>query len=569
MKKFISIIIILSFIGCNIDNSESRSNIDKTTNDNSSTNGDRCDHIIDIPNETYVMPIGVPTPWIAPDVASPDRPTSWETEQTGYYFIDFSVGTDSNNIFGTPLSPRKTIPNPIPAGSYVVVKGNYNYVQGSIKINGAGTGEPWIAGVSGPAWVVGESAENRAEITGKKLLISGSYVYLENFYFHSGGKIQFGSFVSGNQADHILVRNSELKGETDVTGGILIHPVGIEGEPASNILIFNNKAHSIGPLNSQTDIDARGLAIGKYTDNIWILNNMFYDSSAGLQVEAGNGTHQSTTHHIYIGHNHVCNVAQAGIGVKYALDIIISENKIHNIIDTPWSPSKGIGFQYAPDRVWIMFNKISNTNIGIRGGSDNGDTIRESVYIIGNLIENISIGGISNYGATEGVGIEINNGGSPRYIINNTVVNCDVALGNGYYNSTMIIENNVISQSKYQDIRFIGGNLTGQLSILNNSYFDDEAKIIWGDGVTRNLSDIQNRFGKGQSCISGGSLFNNASSGDFTLKPTSPAVGRGLKPQDLAVNVYELFNSLYGIDINFNINRTSLPNNDPINMGAY
>ncbi len=26
----------------------------------------------------YVMPIGVPNPWVAPDVKSPDRPSIWE-----------------------------------------------------------------------------------------------------------------------------------------------------------------------------------------------------------------------------------------------------------------------------------------------------------------------------------------------------------------------------------------------------------------------------------------------------------------------------------------------------------
>ena len=155
----------------------------------------------------YVAPIGIPNAWISPDIESPERPSEWETELTGYYFVEYSVGSDTDNTYGTPSMPHKTIPFPVPAGSYVVVKGNYNYVQNDIKLRGEGTGEAWVAGVSGPTWIVGDT-DDRAEITGNKLLVSGSYVYLENFYFHSSGRVQLGSYVAGSPVDHILIRNN-------------------------------------------------------------------------------------------------------------------------------------------------------------------------------------------------------------------------------------------------------------------------------------------------------------------------------------------------------------------------
>lgn len=518
----------------------------------------------------YILPIGIPNAWISPDVVSPLRPISWETEQVGYYFVEYAIGSDTDNTYGTPSSPRKTIPYPVPAGSYVVVKGDYHYVQNDIKLRGEGNGEIWVAGKSGPVWVVGDS-ENKAEITGKKLLISGSYVYLENFYFHSSGTVQLGSYVAGSQVDHILIRNSEMKGEVDVTGGVLISTVGLVGEPAKDIIIYNNKAHRIGPLDSDVDIDARGCSIQAYTSNMWVLDNEFSESSAGLQVEAGSIALQATTHHIYIGRNHVYNVAQAGLAVKNALDIVFSENIVHDIIDTPWSPSKGIGFQYAPDRVWILYNKIYNVYTGVRGGSDNGGagTIGKSVFIIGNLIKNITIDGTAYNGATEGKGIEINNGATPRYIINNTIVNSDIGIANGYYNSTMFIENNVISNTKKFDIMLEDGYQTGSLSTLKNNHFDAQAKIRWSNGVTHNLASFKAAFNKGEGCISANPFFNDVSNGNYSLQATSGAIGSGLLPTDLSVDVYALFESLYGLDIKVDINNVARSKSGLWDIGAY
>ncbi|MBT2161123.1 right-handed parallel beta-helix repeat-containing protein [Zobellia barbeyronii] len=560
MKKFVFTIALLSLIFSTVTSCSTDDNAD--TEDGNLTSSETLG--------AYVAPIGVPDAWISPDIESPERPSSWETELAGYYFVEYAVGSDTDNTYGTPSSPRKTIPNPVPAGSYVVVAGNYNYIQNDIKLRGEGTGDTWVAGESGPVWVVSDS-ENKAEITDKKMLLSGSYVYLDGFYFHSGGRIQLGSYQPGSQVDHILIRNSEMKGEVDVAGGVLINTVGLEEGPAKDIIIYNNKAHRIGPLDSDVDIDARGCSIQSYTSNMWVLDNEFSNSSAGLQVEAGSLANQTTTHHIYISRNHIFDIAQAGIGIKYALDIIISENVVHDIIDTPWSPSKGIGFQYAPDRVWILFNEISNVYTGIRGGSDNGGagTNGKSVFIIGNLIKDVTINGTAHNGATSGLGIEINNGATPRYIINNTIVNSDIGVANGYYNSTMFIENNMISNTKDFDIMLEDSYLTGSQSTLRNNHFDAEAKITWSNGVTHDLASFQTAFSKGEGCISANPLFVDTSVEDFSLQASSAAIDAALQPSDLTFDVYAHFESLYGLDIRVDFNQVSRPNNGSWDMGAF
>jgi hypothetical protein len=42
-----------------------------------------------------------------------------------FYYINYQTGTDTERIYGTPVAPRKTIPNPISADSYVEVAGDF------------------------------------------------------------------------------------------------------------------------------------------------------------------------------------------------------------------------------------------------------------------------------------------------------------------------------------------------------------------------------------------------------------------------------------------------------------
>ena len=49
-----------------------------------------------------------------------------------------------------------------------------------------------------------------------------------------------------------------------------------------------------------------------------------------------------------------------------------AQNTINNIRTTSWSKSKGLGFQYGPERVWYLFNKVTGCEYGVYGGSTSG-----------------------------------------------------------------------------------------------------------------------------------------------------------------------------------------------------
>jgi hypothetical protein len=113
------------------------------------------------------------------------------------------------------------------------------------------------------------------------------------------------------------------------------------------------------------------------------------------------------------------------------------------------------------------------------------------------------------------------------------------------------------------------GYQTGTLSTLRNNHFDEEAKISWSNGVTHDLESFQSAFSKGENCISDDPLFTDASSDDFSLQASSSAVGSALQDSDLTLDVYALFESLYGLDIRVDINNVARPDTDSWNMGAY
>src|SRR5215475_5445284 len=78
-------------------------------------------------------PIGIPTPPFGLNEVAPTRPNPWTTAVPGYYYVEWSAtnATDTNNPYGTPTLPRKTIPLVLPAGSVVELHGTYGYRHSS------------------------------------------------------------------------------------------------------------------------------------------------------------------------------------------------------------------------------------------------------------------------------------------------------------------------------------------------------------------------------------------------------------------------------------------------------
>src|SRR4030095_10124475 len=55
-------------------------------------------------------PIGIPAPPFGINEVAPPTPNPWTTPTPGFYYVNNQTGNDTNNPYGTPANPRKTIP---------------------------------------------------------------------------------------------------------------------------------------------------------------------------------------------------------------------------------------------------------------------------------------------------------------------------------------------------------------------------------------------------------------------------------------------------------------------------
>ena len=81
----------------------------------------------------WTPPIGIPAPTFGINDVAPAAPNPWTASTPGFYYIDQTktAATDTNNTYGTPAKPRRTIPWTLPAGAVVELHGTYDTGHGS------------------------------------------------------------------------------------------------------------------------------------------------------------------------------------------------------------------------------------------------------------------------------------------------------------------------------------------------------------------------------------------------------------------------------------------------------
>jgi hypothetical protein len=517
-------------------------------------------------NAAYAPPIGIPHPGFGVDDVVPVRPNAWNSSIAGYYYVNEQTGSDSGNPYGTPSNPRSTIPSSLPAGSYVEVHGTYSELTGGvIRIHGTGTNGAWAANQRGPVWIVGQDSNARPQFVGEKIVVTGSYVYFDHIVMNSGGRFQVSSGTTLPATDHIMLRNSEVVGLGDDGNGTLAAVNGSSTNPTSHVLFYGNVVHDSGNRSATTDVDAHLMNSGAYSSNVWLLENTLYNAAgAGVQINAS--ADRRSTHHIYVGRNHVYNVRQSGIWLKAGSDVVFSENHVHDIINTSWSPSKGLGAQYEPERLWILYNTIHNVRFGVRIASTY-NTATWDVYIIGNLIYDIAAdNSITENSSWDDAGIHVH-GGTNRYIVNNTIYNAPAGVNGSATAGTYYIVNNIIS-----DVNHTNGNHLWIESLINNTtlsgnLFYEPAgseRIKWGGSTIHRVTSLQTATGKCSGCVAGDPRFVNAANDEFSIQADSLAKDSGDE-----ATVYQTFRSLYGFGIAVDIQSKPRPVGGLWDMGAY
>ena len=512
----------------------------------------------------YTPPIGIPDPgmWgathpidgVAPSTAT--KCSGWPTAQAaGCYYIDNTSpqATDTSNSYGYPDKPRLTIPTTYPAGSYVELHGGP--YTGTVALTLQGT-------VDNPIWFRGTVAA-MPTITGS-MTISGAYGIFENLDFNGGnsGCIT----LIGLTTNNIGIRNSKFRNRTWInnTSGIGTSPT--QNGIIKDIVIYNNEFTELGddPTTWDTlDHDFHGVAPSLWgrtapteVHHIWILNNTFSRVGGnGVQVIAGQTFDLYTQlHHIYIGKNVGHSNRQSSFWSKMASDVIMSQNTAYDGRNHGAQPGGGIGYQYNPHNLWIIFNNIYDCTHGIRQ-SDSGTTETEhNVYIIGNLIHDITMEGtdVTNQ-YKEGQGISLWQGLQNRYVVNNTIYNSHGGINSVQLGDAELYGNIIYGISSTDDYHITTLNNTSRL-LFSHNFYGGTGRVSWNGYHYTGVSAIIAGTGQGANSYEGNPLFVSPLTNDFRVATYSPAIGMSSKHSS-----YDTFQTLYGLNIAVDYNGRSRP----------
>ncbi|MDO8954857.1 MAG: hypothetical protein Q7V63_08410 [Gammaproteobacteria bacterium] len=498
----------------------------------------------------YSPPIGIPSPTFGIEQQHTDYSGNtfvaggfiYKDAGTGPYshYIDNSSSscTDTSNAYGTEETPRCTIPITIPAGSVVELHGG---PYSSLTLDGC-TGT-----ISAPIYIRGFNDTNKITFSNIGAdnsairIINSSYIIIENI-ITDGGALTGASPSNGisirSPADHISVRESECKNYPipdfcvdaacwnsalwSVGAGV----DGATGNVTSNIVFYNNFIHNNAAETWPPPYETgrHGVMVLSGAEYVWVLGNKIdHSGDDGVQVYwKSTGVNGPPAHHVYIGNNLVDHMGENAFDIKQSYDVVISQNKIWGFQATTQLGAGSDGAAIVlnnddpSDRLWVLYNEIFDSNIGIRTQAHG------AVYIIGNVIYDIirAVGAVvptSSTGSTSGCGITA--ASSPNLnIINNTIDQVDggiyiIAVTGATYN----ISNNIVSNLNETLSYVVAYNVsTPMLSIATNLFYS-----LNGNTALKKVTCTGCIIGKNP-------LFIDKPNRDYRLGATSPAFGSGL-----------------------------------------
>lgn len=459
----------------------------------------------------------------------------------GYYthYVDNAniVCSNINNVFGTISNPRCDIPTIIVAGSVVQVKSGSYAISKNNKyfFNGTLQYPIFVQGVNNPTLQPGAGYWG----------ISGDYFIVENFTID---RLNFITRAKDNprSSTYSALRNSEVKNG----GGNAVRLYG------NNMVSYNNHVHH----NNAGGSEAHGVYIGQGSKQVWILDNEIHHNS-GDSIQFTHGASTGYPEYVYIGRNTMYSDRENAVDLKFPHHVIISQNKMHSYRNAPnntlWCDDKShcgtyssgsdgaamvIGSDGAPNDVWILFNEISDSNVGIRVEN------ATNVNIIGNVITDVS-----------GAAIKFDKRASPTYILNNTIHNSGKGIEDGWQEGiTPIIINNIFSNlsNLYLDI---DSNKVVDKSTLDTNIFSAASSsfpIVWNYPITITSTGQLNSLAG--TAVKGNIIadidFVNSQTGNYSLTDPSYAIASGSEHAQ-----YDVFTQLFGTSIKFDFHGNPRP----------
>jgi hypothetical protein len=504
----------------------------------------------------WVPPVGVPAPSFGVVQTARAVPAPWTTATAGFYYVDATHGssTDTSNPYGTPARPRKTIPDSLPAGAVVELHGTYDHAHSSphtIVANGTSAAPVFIRGVSATA----------KPIIRAPWELTGAYVILENLEFAPYDANWTGELAMLAPLHHAALRHSDLHGNSG-NGGLEV--VSWSSALTQQIVVYDNSIHDNGDVQAHYDQDVHGISVGARVSYLWVVDNRLYRNSGdGVQINAGSVADQPTTHHIYVGRNTAYHNKQTGMWAKQAVDVIFSENICYGHRPSDSSLGQCMGYQYATERIWFLYNNISDSEFGIGVGSDNGLGFGVEAAFVGNVIYNIHHSQASYNPSTAWSSAAIMlSGGRNARAINNTIYNVDAGINVTFELASFEVADNIIGGITVPAANHVfieNANLASRLSMHHNLFEGNPRARLGGSQRVFTAAELSAMYS-----LSASPAFFDAARGNFRLQSTSAARDRGeMNP------VYASFQQRYGISIAVDPDRTAKPKCAGMDLGTY
>lgn len=536
----------------------------------------------------WVPPIGIPEPAFGIKEQAPPQPAAWPgAESVGSYYIDNThpSATDSANNYGYPARPRQTIPKKlaVTAGSVTEIHGG-PYLKGTTDyvwyIDSSTTSPPtaeapaFISGIGSPVLGISQvavDAQTPARIEMGRTFLQ--YTIIEGLHFD-----KISANFMGLDVHHVSIRNCESK-----NGGPRFSVCPFQGGTIHDVVFYNNLIHDTLYWDDiANDWDFHGIVVNTYGRqapttlyNVWVVDNTFYHCSGDSVQVNGNSAGHEALHHVYIGRNTAHSNRQSGFWCKQASHVIISQNTIWNMQEHGSQPGNGIGFQYGPDNLWIIYNEIYGSEFGIRQSDTGAGFEDHNAYFVGNYIHDLTQNSIrQHYGYPTGWGIALWSGVLTRHIVDNTIKKAFGGIfvrsyGPTHLNGNIVsslVPNNVTGYGMYlPHLAVVNPGSAGSVTVDNSLFYNgaDGISIKWASATFNTLSAFRSATSEGDGCLTSNPSFDTISN-DGRLLASSPAVDTSAES-----DVYATFKNLYGIDIRMDRQGGSRPVGTAWDIGAH
>jgi len=483
--------------------------------------------------------IGVPDPAFCLNNTAPALPASWPgAEASGYYYIDNTHpdATDTSNTYGYPNRPRVSIPVTYAAGSYVEIHGGPYDSSATLTLAVSGTS-------TNPVWFRGSSPTTRPTLR-RTVAVQGTYAIVEHLYFDVTARTLRVNSNGSATTDHICIRNLEFAGPgLSVANNAVISISGTASFPTTNVIIYNNIIHGFGDWQGAVENDYHGILPASYANNVWVLNNLVYNMGGdSIQVGQANYSVAERPNYIYIGGNVFHHDRENAVDIKSASDVIVSQNTMYGYAAVSSSSGEVVAIHDDPSYVWVMFNDVSDGQIGLitTGSTD--------TWFIGNVIRNINhSSGTWDGTSLYALGAAIHfRGASTGGALHNTLYNYDIGIqippgGTGY-----VVRNNIFAgraEATGMDVRVDSSNTIFDNNLLYGQ--GGAVRIGWSSASAVDLAAFKTNTGKCVSCpATADPLFLNVGAGNFRIPSNSPAANTGATD-----SAFTTFFNRYGISI--------------------